>query len=104
TLQTAAGDKTVSESLTLELAETFKSEHRFAGNAFCGHCARHDGPAVDDHGAASALTRRTAAILRRYDSTAITQEFQQRHAVFDLDGAVGRIQVELDRVSHQPGP
>src|ERR1043165_7347837 len=73
TLQTVAGDKTIREGLTFELAETFQGEYPFAGNAFCGHCARYYGSAVDDYGAASALTCRTAAILGRYDSTAIAQ-------------------------------
>src|SRR5713226_3786275 len=99
-LQTARGDKAVSKSFAFKLAETFKRQHRLACGVLGRHRAGDDSSTVDDHRAASTLPLRATAVFGRDHSALIAQHFKKRHSIFDVDGAFGRVQRELDAVSH----
>src|SRR5712671_388908 len=85
-LQSTGSNETVRESVALKLAEAFKRQYGFSSDAFGGHCARNDRPAIDDHRAASALTLRAAAVLGRDHTAPVTQGLEKRRSVFNLDG------------------
>src|ERR1700730_18050744 len=99
-LQPARGDKAVGKNFTFKLGEALKRQYRLACSAGGGHPAGNDCTTVDDHGTASALTLRAATVLGRDHATLIAQHFKKRHTIFNVDGAFGCIQCELDAVSH----
>ncbi len=68
--------------------ETLDGGHHPPGDADRRRDARDAGIAVDEHGAASALPLRRAAVLRRHDAEALAQDREERFPAnaVDLDG------------------
>ena len=77
-----------------ERVEAFERRHRATGGLLEAHLARDHGLAVEEHGAAPALARRRATVLRRRDVELLAQRGEEvRVRRRDL----GRRPVELER-------
>ncbi len=68
-----------------------------------GH-TRDPGMTVDEHGAASALALRRAAVLDRGDADALAQYREQRLVVVDLDLDLVAVEGELERAQLNDWP
>ncbi len=76
-LEPTAGGERIGERLAFDLVDTFEGHDRRALDLVHVALAGHDGLAVDEHGAAPALSRRRASVLRRRDVEFLTQCSQQ---------------------------
>src|SRR5205807_8603332 len=85
---------------TLVFGHALERDDGAAGGVLGGERARHLGLTVDEDGAAAALSRRAAAVLRGGDAAAFADHFEQRRAGIRVDGA--RLAVEREREVHSP--
>ena len=75
--------------------DALERDDRLAGDLGQRLLAADDGLAVDEHGAAAALPRRRAAVLRRGDVELLAQRGQQVRVVV-ADGHRRAVELEVD--------
>jgi hypothetical protein len=100
-LKPPGSDEAVGEGLAFKLAEPFERQNRLARNAVGWNAARNNGAPVDDDCAAPTLTLRAAAILGRDHPALVTQDFQQRRPVYNIDCARISVEREFNPVLHR---
>ena len=96
-LQSAHRRERARVAVALVLGDAFEGHDRLARRPCQRHLARHHGLAVDEHRAATALTRRRAAVLRRRD----VELFAQRRQQVRMVGAHPRLVAVDDERHHR---
>ena len=99
-LQSAAGGEGVGVAIHLTGVEPLDRVDRLPGDPVERHRARHDGLAVDEHGAAPTLALRGTAVLGRREAEFLTD---RREKVGMACGHGGRGSVDRERYSISVG-